>query len=97
MSDPEQETNKTQNAMRGVCPILDKYVKAAVQCGYCERWFHFKCKNTTEKQVSKAYPAEKQYICMQYQNKTFESTLLLIQYQKTEEIRELKQKYENAK
>ena len=34
---------------------------------------------------------------MQYQNKTFESTLILIQYQKTEEIKELKQKYENAK
>ena len=30
---------------------------------------------------------------MQYQNKTFESTLL----QKTEEIKELKHKYENAK
>lgn len=53
--------------------------------------------NVKTPQVSKAYPAEKQYICMQYQNKTFESTLLLIQYQKTEEIKELKQKYENAK
>ena len=35
--------------MRDIC---DKYVKTRVQCGYCQRWFHFKCENTTEEQVS---------------------------------------------
>ena len=45
--------------MRSICPICDKYAKTEVQCGYCQRWFHFKCENTTEEQVSKEYPAEK--------------------------------------
>ena len=35
--DLEQKTNKTQNVMRDICPICDKYVKARVQCGYCQR------------------------------------------------------------
>ena len=63
--DPEQKGNKTQNLMRDICPICDKYVKTGVQCRYYQRWFHFKCKNTTEEQVSTEYPAEQQYICMQ--------------------------------
>ena len=68
-----------------------------MQCGYCQRWFHFKCENTTEEQVFKKYPAEQQYICTQDQHQTFENTLQF-QYQKNrEEIKELKEKYEHAK
>ena len=33
--DMEQKTNKTQNVMRGICPICDRYVKPGVQRGYC--------------------------------------------------------------
>ena len=67
-SDLEKKTNETRNAWRDACPICDKYVKTGVQCGYCQRWFHFKCENITEEQVLKKYPAEQQYICMQDQH-----------------------------
>ena len=50
-----------------------------------------------EEQVSKEYPAEQQYICMQDQHKYFESILQLQYQKKTEEIKELKEKYETAK
>ena len=96
MADLEQKTNKTQNVMRDISPICDKYVKTGVQCGYCQKWFYFKCENTTEKQVSKEYPAEQQYICMQDQHQKFESTLQFQYQQKTEEKKQ-KEKYENAK
>ena len=52
-SDVEQKKNKTQNFMRDICLIYEKYVQTTVQCGYCQRWFHFKCENTTQEQVSK--------------------------------------------
>ena len=43
----------------------------------------------------KEYPAEEKYICIQDQNQAFKNTL---QFQKKiEEIKELKEKYENAK
>ena len=50
-SDLEKKTNETRNVWRDTCPICDKYVKTGVQCGYCQRWFHFKCENTREKQI----------------------------------------------
>ena len=37
---------------------------AGVQCGYSQRWFHYKCENTIEELVSKEYPAEQQYILL---------------------------------
>ena len=66
-SDLEKMTNETRNVLRDTCPICDKSVKRRIQCGYCQRWFHFKCENTTEEQVFKKYPAEQQYICTQDQ------------------------------
>ena len=89
-SDLEKKTKK-------ICPVYDKYVKAGVQCGYYQRWFYFKCKNTTEKQVLKEYPAEQQYICTQDQHQTFGITLQFQYQKKIEETKELKQKYEHAK
>ena len=86
-SDLEKKTNKTHHVLRDICPICDKYVKTGVQCGDCQRWFHFKCENTTEEQVLKEYPAQQQYICRQDQHQTFENTLQC-QYQK--KIEELK-------
>ena len=47
-SDLEQKTIKTQNVMIDICPICDKYVKLGVQYRHCQRWFYFKCENTTE-------------------------------------------------
>ena len=96
-SNLEKKTNETRNVLRNTCPICDKYVKVGVQCGYCQRWFHFKCKNTTEEQVLKKYLAEQQYICTQDQHQTFENTLQFQYQKKTEEIKELKEKYEHAK
>ena len=96
-SNLEKKTKKIRNVLRDACPICDKHIKTGVQYGYCLRWFHFKCENTTEEQVSKKYSAEKQYICMQDQHQTFENTFQF-QYQKNiEEIKELKEKYEHAK
>ena len=83
--------------MREIRPICDKYVKTGVQCGYCQRWFHIKCKNTTEGQFSKEYPVEQQYICVQDQHQKFENTLWFQYQKKAEEIKELKENYENAK
>ena len=83
--------------MRDICPICDKYVKTGVQCGYCHRWFHFKCENTTEEQVLKEYPAEQQYICTQDQHQTFENNFKFQYQKKIEEIKEVKEKYEHAK
>ena len=59
-SDLGKKTNEIQNAIRDICPVCDKYDKTGVQCGYCQSWFHFKCEDTTEEQVSKEYPAEQQ-------------------------------------
>ena len=70
-----QKTNKIQNVIRVLCPICDKYVKTGVECWYCQIWFYFKCKSTTEKQFSKEYPAEQQYMCLQDQHQKLESTL----------------------
>ena len=83
--------------MRDTCTIFDKYVKTGVQCGFSQKWFHFKCGNTTKEQVFKKYPAEQQYICMQDQHQTFENTLQLQYQKKIEEIKELKEKYDRAK
>ena len=96
-SELEKKTIETQNVLRDICPIYDKYVKTVVQCGYCQRWFHFKCENTTEEQVLKEYPAEQQYICTQDQHQTFENNFKFQYQKKIEEIKELKEKYEHAK
>ena len=88
LSDLEQKTNKKQNVMRHICAIGDKYIKTGIQCGNYQRWFHFKCENTTEEQVSKDYLATiQQYICMQDQHKKFESTFQFQFQKKTEEIK----------
>ena len=63
-----EKNKQNTNVLRDTCPICDKYVKTGVQCGYCQRWFHFKCEKTTEEQVLKKYPAEQQYICTQDQH-----------------------------
>ena len=68
------------------------YVKTGVQCGYCQRWFHFEYENTTEEQVLKEYSAEQQYICTQDQHQTFTFSV-----SEVEEIKELKEKHEHAK
>ena len=63
-SDLEQKTNKTQNVMTDICPIYDKYVKTGVQCGYCQRWFHFKCENTiTNKFQKNTQQNNNTYVC----------------------------------
>ena len=41
----------------------DKYVETGVQCGYCQRWFHFKCEGITKEEVMQEQPEEMQYIC----------------------------------
>ena len=84
-SDLGKNTNEIQNAIRDICPVCDKYDKTGVQCGYSQSWFHFKCEDTTEEQVSKEYPAEQQYIYMQDWHQTFVNTLQF-QYQKKIEI-----------
>ena len=33
------------------CMKCDKYVETGVQCGYCQRWFHFKCEGITKEEV----------------------------------------------
>ena len=52
-SNLEKKTKEIRNVLRDTCPICDKYVKPGVRYGYCQRWFHFKCENTTEEQVLK--------------------------------------------
>ena len=54
----EQQYIKNENCMK-----CDKYVETGVQCGYCQRWFHFKCEGTTKEKVMQEYPEEMQYIC----------------------------------
>ena len=34
-----------------------------MQCGYCSKWFHFKCEGTTKEKVMREYPEEMQHIC----------------------------------
>ena len=51
----------------------NKYVETGVQCGSCYRWYHYKCKGTTEKEIKKVYPEETHYICKK--NQTSESTI----------------------
>ena len=80
--------------MRDICPIGNKYVKTGVQCGYCQRQFHVKCENTIE---AKVYPAEQQCICMQDQHQKFENTLQCQHQKQTEEIKEMKEKFQYPK
>ena len=53
----EQQDIKSENCMK-----CDKYVETGVQCGYCQRWFHFKYEGTTKEKVIQEYPEEMQYI-----------------------------------
>ena len=93
----KKEKRNTKCLERHTRPICDKYVKIGVHCGYCQRWFHFKCEYTTEEQVLKEYPAEQQYICMQDQHQTFENTSQFQYQKKIEDIKERTEKYEHAK
>ena len=38
-------------------------VETGVQCGYCQRWFHFKYEGTIKEKVMQEYPEEMQHIC----------------------------------
>ena len=42
----EQQDIKNENCMK-----CDKYVETGVQCGYFQRWFHFKCEGSTKEKV----------------------------------------------
>ena len=42
----EQQDIKNENCMK-----CDKFVETAVQCGYRQRLFHFKCEGTTKEKV----------------------------------------------
>ena len=54
----EQQDIKNEN-----CIKCDKFLKTGVQCGYCQRWFHFKWEGTAKEKVMQEYPEEMQYIC----------------------------------
>ena len=43
----EQQGIKSENCMK-----YDKYFETGVQCGYCQRWFHFKCEGTTKEKCN---------------------------------------------
>ena len=51
--DKEQQNIKNENCMK-----FDKYFETGTQCGYCQRWFHFKCEGTTIEKVIQEYPEE---------------------------------------
>ena len=46
----------------------DKCAEKGVQCESCNRWYHYKCEGTTEKEIKKLYPEETHYICKKDQN-----------------------------
>ena len=48
---------------RDVCPLCNRRIKTGIECGICSRWFHYKCKGTTEKKLLKEYPQGTHYIC----------------------------------
>ena len=60
--------NITEGSEKDICMCCDKYVETGVQCGSCNRWYHYKCEGTTEKEIKKLYPEETQYICKKDQN-----------------------------
>ena len=62
LSDLEQKTNKTQNVMRDISLICVTYLKTGIGCGYCQRWFHFKCEKITEQQASNECPVDQQHV-----------------------------------
>ena len=45
------------------CIKSDKYIETGVQCGFCQRWFHFQCEGTSKENVMREYPEEMHYIC----------------------------------
>ena len=57
--------NEQQDIKSESCMTCDKCVYTRVQCGYCQRWFHFRCEGTTKEKVMKEYPEEIQTICKQ--------------------------------
>ena len=48
---------------RDICPLCNRPVKTAVECGICSRWIHYKFEGTSEERVLKEYPHETYYIC----------------------------------
>ena len=42
----EQRDIKSENCLK-----CDNYIETGVQCGYCQRWFHFKCEGTAKEEV----------------------------------------------
>ena len=45
-----------------------RYVETCVECGSCYRWYHYKCAETTEKEIMKLYLEKTYYICKEDQN-----------------------------
>ena len=56
----EQQDIKNENSTK-----RDKYLETEVQCRYCQKWFNFKCEETTKEKGMQEYPEETQYICKQ--------------------------------
>ena len=64
-----------------------------MQCGCCQRWFHFKCKGTVKEKVIEEYPEEMQYICKKDKVKQ-EERIWESKYKTTViELEELKDRY----
>ena len=63
-----------------------------MQCGYCQRWFHFKCEGRTKEKVMREYPEEMLYICKK--NKVNQTERIWeCKYKTILELKELKDKY----
>ena len=67
-----------------------------VQCGYCQRWCHFKCERTTKEKVLQEYTEEMQYICkkdkVNQEERIWESKYKTI----VTELQELKDRYKET-
>ena len=68
-SDPTHQKNSDINN-RDVCPLCNRPVKMVVECGICNRWFHFKSEITTEERLVKECPHETHYICKKTKNRS---------------------------
>ena len=67
-----------------------------MQCGYCQRWFRFKCEGTTKEKVMQEYPEEMQYICKK-DKVSQEERIWESKYKVTViELEELKDKYKES-
>ena len=96
----ERELERDEEEKDACAKCKKKVVNKGVHCGICDRWFHYKCEETTEENVDEQYPGKVPYVCTKDRKKIEEeeTRLLKIKYEEMlQENNSLQEKYKAMK